>query len=45
MGRRIMLIDPLKDTDVIKGLASDIRIRILEELRKGDKNVNELHRY
>ena len=42
MGRRIMLIDPLKDTDVIKGLASDIRIRILEELRKGDKNVNEL---
>ncbi|MDC7238756.1 MAG: ArsR family transcriptional regulator [Spirochaetales bacterium] len=42
MGRRIMLIDPQKDLDVIKGLASEIRIRILEELRKGDKNVNEL---
>ena len=37
-----MLIDPEKNLTAIKGLASEIRIRILNELRKGEKNINEL---
>jgi len=42
MKGRIMLIDPHKDLNVIKGLASEIRISILDELRRGEKNINEL---
>ena len=42
MKGRIMVIDPEKNLTAIKGLASDIRIRILNELRKGEKNINEL---
>lgn len=37
-----MIIDPMTDLEVIKGLASNIRIQILNELRKSDRNVNEL---
>lgn len=37
-----MIINPLTDIDVLKGLASPIRVNILNELRKGEKNVNEL---
>ncbi|MBN2859429.1 MAG: helix-turn-helix domain-containing protein [Sphaerochaetaceae bacterium] len=42
MQGRIMIIDPLNDINVIKGLASPVRVGILNELRKGEKNVNEL---
>lgn len=42
MKGKIMLIDPHKDLSVIKGLASEIRIKILDELRRGEKNINEL---
>lgn len=42
MNRRIMLIDPHDDLQVVKGLASEIRIKILDELRRGEKNINEL---
>jgi predicted transcriptional regulator len=41
MKGRIMLIDPHEDLNVIKGLASEIRIRILDELRRGEKNIKE----
>lgn len=37
-----MVIDPLKDFKIIKGLASEIRIKILNELRLGEKNINDL---
>lgn len=37
-----MLINPHKDFNTIKGLASEIRIKILTELRLGQKNINEL---
>lgn len=42
MEGKIMLIDPEKDLQVIKGLASEIRLRILKELRRGEKNINDL---
>lgn len=42
MKGKIMLIDPIKDLDIIKGLASDIRIKILNELRLGKQNINDL---
>ena len=31
-----------QDFKVVKGLASEIRLRILEILRAGDRNVNEI---
>jgi len=37
-----MIIDIKKDINVIKGLASEIRINILELLRKKSSNVNEI---
>jgi predicted transcriptional regulator len=42
MEGKIMIINPMTDMDVLKGLASPIRVTILKELRKGEKNVNEL---
>ncbi len=42
MQGRIMIINPNTDMDVLKGLASPVRVSILNELRKGEKNVNEL---
>jgi predicted transcriptional regulator len=37
-----MIINPFTDINILKGLASPVRVNILNELRKGDKNVNEL---
>lgn len=42
MQGRIMIINPIADIEVLKGLASPVRVNILNELRKGDKNVSEL---
>ncbi len=39
---RIMILQVPRDFKPLKGLASDIRLRILEILRKGDRNVNEI---
>jgi predicted transcriptional regulator len=40
--RRIMIIQLPLDLKVVKGLASDVRLGILEILRRGDRNVNEI---
>jgi predicted transcriptional regulator len=37
-----MIIQLPQDFKALKGLASDVRLKILEILRKGDKNVNEI---
>ncbi|WP_460055411.1 ArsR/SmtB family transcription factor [Spirochaeta dissipatitropha] len=42
MKSRILMIDLLEDLEIIKGLSSEIRVRILNELRQGPKNVNEI---
>lgn len=43
MTGKVLVIDPIERQDLIKGLASDVRIRILKLLRtKGPKNVNEI---
>jgi predicted transcriptional regulator len=39
---RILIIQLPRDFMVLKGLASQVRLRILEVLRKGEKNVNEI---
>ncbi len=39
---RIMVIQLPQDYRALKGLASEVRVRILEILRKGEKNVNEI---
>jgi predicted transcriptional regulator len=39
---RILIIQLPRDFAVLKGLASEVRLRILETLRKGEKNVNEI---
>ena len=39
---RIMVIQLPQDYRAIKGLASEVRLRILEILRNGEKNVNEI---
>jgi predicted transcriptional regulator len=39
---RIMIIQLPQDFKVLKGLASDVRLKILEILRRGDRNVNEI---
>ena len=41
---RIMIIQLPQDFKALKGLASDVRLRILEILRKGERNVNEITR-
>lgn len=38
----ILIIDPMSDFPVIKGLASKVRLRILELLASGPKNVNAI---
>ncbi len=43
-GPRILVINPVNDIGVLKGLASELRIRILELLRERSMNVNELTR-
>lgn len=42
MKGKIMLIDPNKELNVIKGLSSEIRIKILNKLRHGEQNINDL---
>ncbi len=39
---QILIIELLKDLPILKGLASEIRVNILETLMKGGKNVNEI---
>ena len=39
---RIMIIQLPQDFKALKGLASDVRLRILDILRKGERNVNEI---
>ncbi len=38
----ILIVDPYNDFAVLKGLASEVRLRILEILSRGPKNVNEI---
>lgn len=42
MKGKIMLIDPVKNLNVIKGLGSEIRVKILNQLRIGEHNINDL---
>lgn len=43
MSNQIVVIDPLERIDLLKSLASEVRIRILDLLhRQGPKNVNEV---
>lgn len=43
MPARVLLIDPSERPEVMKGLASDVRIAILKLLRNGEeKNVNQI---
>ena len=43
MNKQVIVVDPLERMDIIKGLASEVRIRILKLLtRDGPRNVNEL---
>jgi predicted transcriptional regulator len=43
-GQNILIINPVNDIEVLKGLASELRVRILELLREQSMNVNELTR-
>lgn len=38
----ILIIDPRKDLSVLKGLASQIRLDILDLIKKGGRNVNDI---
>jgi predicted transcriptional regulator len=40
--RRVMVIQLPQDFKTVKGLASEVRLKILEILRTGDRNVNEI---
>jgi predicted transcriptional regulator len=43
MTNRIIVVDPLERIDILKSLASEVRVRILELLtRQGPRNVNEV---
>ncbi len=42
---RILIIELKKDLSVLKALASEIRISIIEALMHGEKNINELAKY
>jgi predicted transcriptional regulator len=43
MTGKVLVIDPIERQDLIKGLASDVRVRMLKLLRSsGPKNVNEI---
>src|SRR5690606_31763135 len=43
MSNQIVVIDPLERIDLVKSLASEVRIRILELLhRGGPRNVNQV---
>ena len=38
----LFIIDPIQDIHILKGLASEIRIKILHSLQNGPKNINEI---
>jgi predicted transcriptional regulator len=40
--KRVMVIQLPQDVRVVKGLSSEVRLKILEILRQGDRNVNEI---
>ncbi len=43
MTGKVLVIDPIERQDLIKGLASDVRVMMLKLLRSsGPKNVNEI---
>jgi predicted transcriptional regulator len=42
MNNNILIINPEQDIHILKGLASDIRIKILQYLTKGPVNINTL---
>ncbi len=43
MTHQIFVVDPMERIDILKGLASEVRVRILELLtRKGPRNVNQV---
>jgi predicted transcriptional regulator len=39
---KILVVNPSTDRQVIRGLASEVRLRILEHLARGPRNVNQL---
>ena len=43
MSNEVIVVDPLERIDLLKSLASEVRVRILELLnRKGPRNVNQV---
>ena len=43
MTNQIIVVDPLERQDILRALASDVRVRILEHLtRQGPRNVNQV---
>ena len=43
MTNQIIVVDPLERPDILRALASEVRVRILEHLtRKGPRNVNQV---
>ncbi|WP_426124540.1 ArsR/SmtB family transcription factor [Pararhizobium sp. PWRC1-1] len=42
MTGKVLVIDPLERQDIIRGLASEVRVNILRILRSGAKNVNTI---
>lgn len=43
MTNQIIVVDPLERQDILRSLASEVRVRILEHLtRKGPRNVNQV---
>jgi predicted transcriptional regulator len=41
-GQKILIINPIEDIEILKGLASEMRVKILDLLRTQSMNVNEL---
>jgi predicted transcriptional regulator len=39
---KILVVNPSSDRQVLRGLASELRLRILEHLARGPRNVNQL---
>jgi predicted transcriptional regulator len=43
MTNQILVVDPLERQDILRSLASEVRVRILEHLtRNGPRNVNQV---
>src|SRR5512141_1352036 len=39
---KILVVNPSTDRQVVRGLASELRLRLLEHLARGPRNVNQL---